>query len=178
MVCSHMIKISTAPYDAREVANFLLDYADARQTYLTQISLLKIIYFCHGWYLFYNKKPLVKNEFEAWENGPVVRVVRDAFKAFGGNRITSRAEKFDLYTGKSISLEPNLEQDDQVFIKQIFEAYYVHGPWKLRDMTHERGSPWDKLWNSDRPIARFGLRIRNDEILEHFTLKARQESVL
>jgi uncharacterized phage-associated protein len=169
---------STAPYDAREVANFLLDHADARKAYLTQISLLKILYFCHGWYLFYNNKPLIKNEFEAWANGPVVRVVRDAFKSFGKNKITSRAEKLDLYTGNAASIIPNLAHGDEEFIMQIFEVYYIFGPWKLRDMTHERGSPWDKLWNSDRPIARFGLRIRNEEILEHFTLKARQERVL
>jgi uncharacterized phage-associated protein len=56
--------------------------------------------------LFYNKRPLIKNEFEAWENGPVVKVVRDAFKSFGGKKITSRAKKFNLYTGEMISIEP------------------------------------------------------------------------
>ena len=58
---------STAPYDGREVANYLLDLADSKKLTLTQISLLKLIYFCHGWYLFYKERPLVKNEFEAWE---------------------------------------------------------------------------------------------------------------
>jgi uncharacterized phage-associated protein len=172
-----MAKLSTAPYDAREVANYLLDYADARKISLTQITLLKLIYFCHGWYLLYRGTPLIRNDFEAWENGPVVRVVRDAFKRCGKNKITSRADKFDIYTGEISQIIPNLAPDDSKFIEQIFETYNGFGPWELRDLTHERGSPWDKLWNSKQSVARFGLRIRNEEILEHFTLKARHKSV-
>jgi uncharacterized phage-associated protein len=48
---------------------------------------------------FYVNQPLIKNDFEAWENGPVVRVVREAFKRYGKSPITSRAEKFDLDSG-------------------------------------------------------------------------------
>ena len=60
-------------YDARAVANFLLDHADARGLSLTQLMLLKLLYFSHGWYLNRFKSPLVENEFEAWEHGPVIR---------------------------------------------------------------------------------------------------------
>lgn len=162
---------STAPYDAREIANHLLNYADQRGIRLTQISLLKLLYFCHGWYLFYVKKPLVKNDFEAWENGPVVRVVRDAFKRHGKHAITSRAERFDLDSGTTVPIDPNISADDCRFIEKIFEAYQGFGPWELRDKTHDPGSPWDKLWNSERPVARFGMRIKNEEILAHFALQ-------
>ncbi|MGT2500698.1 Panacea domain-containing protein [Bradyrhizobium guangxiense] len=172
-----MTKLSTAPYDAREIANYLLDYADAREVSLSQISLLKLIYFCHGWYLFYKQRPLVKNEFEAWENGPVVRVVRDAFKHHGKYRITSRAEKLDLFTGEIAEVVPYLSEHDKEFIENIFKAYQGFGPWDLRDLTHEAGSPWDKLWNSPSVRARFGMRIRNEEILEHFSLKGSSNRV-
>jgi uncharacterized phage-associated protein len=171
-----MTELSTAPYDGREVANFLLDYADARKVPLTQISILKILYFCHGWYLFYKGKPLIKNDFEAWENGPIVRAVRDAFKVFGKEKVTARAERFDLITGEIKPITPALQTDDAQFIQQIFDAYYIFTPWELRDITHEPGSPWDKLWNSRAPVARFGLRIKNEEITAHFSLKAQEKS--
>jgi uncharacterized phage-associated protein len=166
-----MTELSTAPYDAREIANYLLDYADTRKVSLSQITLLKLIYFCHGWYLFYKHCPLVRNEFEAWKDGPVVRVVRDAFKRHGKSKITSRAERFDLLTGEVSTVVPTLAQDDQHFVEKIFETYQGLGPWELRDLTHEPGSPWDKLWNSDQAVARFGMRIRDEEILAHFSLK-------
>ena len=173
------MSLATAPpYDGREVANLLLDKADARQVALTQISLLKILYFCQGWYLLYKNKPLICNDFEAWENGPVIKVVRDAFKSFGGKRITGRAGKFDLMSGEVAEVIPNLNPADEDFVSQIFEVYHVFGPWELRDMTHEPGSPWHKLWKSDQPVARFGLRIKNQEILEHFRLKAEQKSAI
>lgn len=168
---------SKAPYDAREVANYLLDYAESHKVSLTQITLLKILYFCHGWYLLYTKAPLVRNDFEAWENGPVVRVVRDAFKRHGRNPITSRAEKFDLSTGELFTIVPSICQEDQHFIEKIFHAYQGLGPWELRDITHEPGSPWDQLWNAPGPVARLGLRIKNDEIRDHFALKATHKSV-
>lgn len=166
------------PYDGREVANLLLDKADARQVGLSQISLLKILYFCQGWYLLYKSKALISNDFEAWENGPVIKVVRDSFKCFGSKRITGRATKFDLMSGETTEVIPRLSPADEGFVGQIFEAYHVFGPWELRDMTHEPGSPWHKLWKSDQPVARFGLRIKNQEILEHFRLKAQQKSAI
>jgi uncharacterized phage-associated protein len=168
----------TPPYDGREIANLLLDKADARQVGLTQISLLKILYFCQGWYLLYKNKPLISNDFEAWENGPVIKVVWDSFKSFGAKKITGRAGKFDLMTGQITEVIPNLSSADDDFVSQIFQVYHVFGPWELRDMTHEPGSPWHKLWKSERPVARFGLRIKNQEIFEHFRLKAEQKSAI
>ncbi|WP_322517068.1 DUF4065 domain-containing protein [Rhodopseudomonas palustris] len=172
-----MTTFSTAPYDAREIANYLLDYADRKRLDLTQISLLKLIYFCHGWYLVYKERPLIKNEFEAWENGPVVRVVRDAFKHHGKFKIDTRASKFDLLTGEVLAVRPNLLPDDGKFVEEIFDLYQGFGPWDLRDLTHDEGSPWAKLWNSEEVIARFGMRIRDEEIRAHFSLKGIRNSV-
>ena len=53
----------SAPYDARAVANFLLDLADERSVPLTQMSLLKILYFAHGWYLAIEKYPTLLSIF-------------------------------------------------------------------------------------------------------------------
>src|SRR5438067_13784825 len=89
----------SAPYDARAVANFLLDLADNRKIPLTQLSLYKLIYFSHGWYLSKTANPLIKQDFEAWEHGPVVKVVRDQFRNFGKKLIRVRASKLDIFTG-------------------------------------------------------------------------------
>lgn len=157
-----------APYDARCIANFLLDLAEAESTFLTQLSLLKIIYFAHGWYLSANNQPLIRQDFEAWQRGPVVKVVRDAFKVFGSDRITARAEIRDLATGRSMVASPKIEPTDAGFLRAIFLSYRPIGAWQLSEMTHEPGSPWDKLWNSKEPIGRLGLRIRNHDIKAYF----------
>ena len=157
-----------APYDARAIANFLLDVADERKLACTQLLLYKLIYFAHGWYLSFFDKPLVRQDFEAWKRGPVVKVVRDEFRAFKKNPINIRAQRLDIYTGKREIVEPILDDNDRRFILQVFNSYYHYGAWNLSEMTHEAGSPWDSLWNSPEPIGRLALRIKNREIKAHF----------
>jgi uncharacterized phage-associated protein len=163
------------PYDARAIANFFLDHAAARGLSLTQLSLLKLVYFAHGWYLSRFGVPLVENEFEAWEKGPVVRVVRDAFKEFGNRPITKRAERTDIYTGEIEVVRPVLRKEDADFVSAVFDRYHVYSAGQLSEMTHERGSPWDRLWNSSELVVRVGLRIKNDEIRSHFDAIARRK---
>ena len=157
-----------APYDARAVANLFLDFAEENKTKLTQLSILKLLYFAHGWYLSLHGRPLVRQEFEAWKFGPVVKVVRDEFKSFGNQPITSRATILDIFSGKRINPDTNLNAADVAFVRNIFSSYYHYDAWDLSEMTHEAGSPWDRLWNNDQPVGRIGLRIKNAEIKAHF----------
>ena len=157
-----------APYNSRAVANLLLDVADQRNLPLTQLALYKLIYFSHGWYLAHTAAPLIAHDFEAWRHGPVVKVLRNEFGRFRDRPITSRAYKLDIYSGIRTFVEPELAPDDRSFVLATFDAYRVHDAWKLSEMTHETGSPWDLVWNAHEPIGRLGLRLRNSEIKAHF----------
>lgn len=53
--------------DGRAIANFVLDYCEKHARPVTNLSLQKIIYFCHVWSLVKLQKPLVKQQFEAWQ---------------------------------------------------------------------------------------------------------------
>jgi uncharacterized phage-associated protein len=167
-----------APYDARMVANYLLDLADQKQQTLTQASLLKILYFCHGWYLAWHETPLCANDFEAWELGPVVRVVRNAFKSYGRTPITTRATRIDLMTGEQAPIPNLVSVQDKAAIEKVFDQYSRFSTPRLIDMTHEKGSPWDRLWNSREPVARLGLRIKNEEIRAHFLQASLPETMM
>lgn len=157
-----------APYDAREVSNYVLKLATALGRSLTQMSLLKVIFYSHGWYLATYDQPLVKQPIEAWEFGPVIKVVRDAFKEFGKKPITRYAEKLDLETGELIAVGCTLSPTDEKFVHDIYRLYENKTAFQLSDMTHEPGSPWDKVWNTKSAVGRFGLRIRNEDIREYF----------
>ncbi len=156
------------PYDARAIANFLLDLADKKNFPLTQLSLLKLIYFAHGWYLAQWNRPLIFQEFEAWQYGPVIKVVRDEFKRFGQGQITDRARRLDLQLGNRCLVNTELLDDDARFVSAIFDAYHIYDAWQLSELTHEQGSPWDLVWNSMEPVGRLALRIRNEDIRKHF----------
>jgi uncharacterized phage-associated protein len=157
-----------APYDSRAVANFLLDLAEERKLFLTQLSLYKIIYFAHGWYLSSFEEPLILQDFEAWKFGPVVKVLHNEFGRFRSRPITARARKLDIYSNQHKEVTADLAMADKNFVVSTFDAYHVHDAWKLSEMTHEIGSPWDLLWNASEPTGRLGLRLRNREIKAHF----------
>jgi uncharacterized phage-associated protein len=157
-----------APYDARGVANFFLDLADQNRTDLTQMAVLKLLYFAQGWHLAKSNTPLVLQDFEAWQFGPVIKIVRDEFAKFGDGAIRGRATRFDLIKGQRSVVAPTLAEEDQTFVTSIFSAYVGFDAWQLSELTHEAGSPWDRMWNSNVPIGRLGLRIRNEDIRDHF----------
>ena len=157
-----------APYDAREVSNYVLKEGVKSEIPLTQMSLLKIIFYAHGWYLAVNDRPLFRQPVEAWEHGPVVKVVRDAFKEFGKRPITKLAERLDLATGEIVKVPAELAPNDEEFVSSIFLIYGEKGAFTLSDMTHEPDGPWDRVWNAKTAIGSLGLRIKNQDIREYF----------
>ena len=95
-------------------------------------------------------------------------MVRDAFKQFEGRPITTRAEKLVLQTGEYQRVPATLSPDDAEFVESVYQHYRQFDAWELSDITHEKGSPWDKMWHPTEASGRLGLRIRNEEIKAHF----------
>jgi uncharacterized phage-associated protein len=159
---------SCMAHDARAVANFILDYAEAQGRPLTDMALLKLLYFVHGWHLAQTGAPLIRNQFEAWKHGPVVRVVYECFRNHGKNPIGSRAMRFDPQTGRHEMVSYSFNDFETAFIKNIFDAYGRLDALQLSDLTHEPGSPWDMIWNAPNGRVTLGMRISNESIRDHF----------
>lgn len=158
-------------YDARAVANFLLDYADQKGTKVTLLLLLKMIYYAHGWHLSHRRAPLVKQPFEAWEYGPVVRVVWEAFKGCGRAPLTGRAQRFDVIATSHSEVRELVDDEQARFLRNIFDAYAHVDALDLSNMTHVAGSPWDSVWNAPDGAINVGMKIPNDEIRKWFSGK-------
>ncbi len=159
-------------YDARQVANFFLDLADERGTPLTIMSLLKLLYYAHGWYLAEHNQPLINNRFEAWENGPVVRVVYRQFRDNGAMPIQNRAFFFDPVNRQKETAQHDFSNEVTSFLAAIFEEYAQHHAFTLSDMTHESGGPWDKAWNDKSGTVNPGMVISNEDIKQYFRRRA------
>lgn len=155
-----------APYDARDIANFLLDIADQQGVGLTQVSLQKTVFYSHGWHLVLKGGPLISNEFEGWRYGPVVRVLRDSFREFGRREITGRARFYDPISDDSYFREYQIGDADKQFLQQMLSFYSKFDPFTLVEMTHREGSPWDQVIASSD--ANLGRIIGDDLIRRHF----------
>lgn len=154
--------------DARIVANEILIRAWNENLELTQIDVQKIMYFLHGHHLREHGTPLIRSEFEAWDYGPVQRVVYDEFKKFGDQPITELAEKFDPIR-RTRSEFPRLSDNAAVStIEQHLYKYLEIPSFTLVDITHRRGTPWSRTIEAATTRVNVGMRIKDDLIKDHF----------
>jgi uncharacterized phage-associated protein len=127
-------------HDARAIANFFLDRAEARGIKLSILTLLKVLYFAHAWYLAKEDKPLIAQPFEAWEHGPVNRVVYDQFKNIGKDPINKRAVSFNANQSSFCKTPYSVDINTENFLSNIFDYYSQFHPFQLSDLTR-KGRP-------------------------------------
>lgn len=112
---------------------------------VTNLSLQKILYFIHMFYLGEERKTLINEDFEAWMYGPVIPSLYNQFKRFGADPIRNI-----FYDTKDIS-------DDEInsFIEEIGVALIKRKPWELVTLTHNKEGAWAKnyspKWNKIIP---------------------------
>lgn len=155
-------------HDARSITNFFLDRADRVGASITIMTLLKVLYFAHAWYLAKYEKPLVAQPFEAWKHGPVNRVVYDQYKEVGERPITKRAVSFDPKALKYLPTLYDFDAETEKFLSDIFDYYSRFHPFKLSHLTHEKGGPWDQIWDQADKRAVPGMVIPNELIATWF----------
>jgi uncharacterized phage-associated protein len=138
---------------------------------ITLLWILKVIYYAHGWHLSNKQQPLIVQSFEAWNYGPVVRTVYDAFKESDGGPINTRAKRFDVVANAHREIEDVIDRDVMEFLRNVFDAFSHVDAFDLSNSTHLRGSPWDEVWNAPNGLINVGMKIPNDEIRRWFSDK-------
>jgi uncharacterized phage-associated protein len=156
-------------YDARAISNLLLDRGAVIGCPVTIMSLLKILYFAHAWHLAKTDEPLVGQPFEAWKYGPVNRVVYEQFKGLGSKPIETRAKVINVDTAIFETAKyDDVDVETSRFLGNIFDFYSQYHPYKLSDLTHEEGSPWEMVWTEATRKAVPGMVISNESIRSWF----------
>lgn len=151
-------------YDARVIANEILERAWEAGFEPTQIDVQKITYFLHGHYLIEHGQPLVATDFEALHYGPVQRTLLDSFRKFGDEPIRELAVKFDPVRRVSHAL-PKVRENSVIEVIEKYLPVYLEIPsFDLVDMTHAGGTPWSKTMQDAKIAVNIGMRISNDLI--------------
>lgn len=153
--------------DGRAVANLILDIAESQGDKVSNLALQKILFFCHGWCIAKLNKALVKQDFEAWQYGPVLQHVYREFKIFDRLPITSRACRLDPTTGKKVVAAGDFDQETIELIRSATRFYSGLRPGTLVEMSHAEGGPWDRVWNH-KGLVNPGMRMDNEQIKIHF----------
>jgi uncharacterized phage-associated protein len=156
-------------YDVRDVANFILDLADERGAEISNLSLQKLLYFSHGWFYSIYDQPLIKNKFEAWQYGPVQRVIYEQFKPFGSEPIRKkRAKRIDPLTGDLVLRPHAIAEDHKAVIRAIWEKYERFTAGQLVNESHTEDGPWEYVWKQADEAIYPGMKIPDTLISDHF----------
>jgi uncharacterized phage-associated protein len=178
-------------YTPDAVSNYFLAIASGWGAEITPMKLQKLMYFAHGFHLALEQDgcPLVSEDCQAWEYGPVFPSTYQEFKDLGNKPIDRRAASVRAVMGGVELIHPTVEREyerrfkrnpalagDLTFAKAVMDRiWHVYGrvpATKLSEMTHERGSPWwtvrEKAKEMYRGAIPMGLNIPNATIRDWF----------
>ena len=159
-------------FDGRAIANCILDLAEDQGIALSNLSLQKVMFFCHAWHLVDTGQPLIKAEFEAWQHGPVLQYIYRQFKEFESKPIKTRAGAMNPLTGRSEVVHYEIDANTVERLKRVVSFYGRLEPWDLVDLSHIKGGPWDQVWNHSGRINP-GMKIPNIAVREFYSQAAK-----
>ncbi|MHC2020467.1 Panacea domain-containing protein [Methylobacterium sp. CM6247] len=123
--------------------------------------LQKMIYIAHGWNLAVNGEPLVAENPEAWDGGPVYRDIWDHIRDHG---IDPSTKLFTDPVSKEV-YEADLSAREKSVVDHVWNKYRKYSGRDLSRMTHMPGTPWTEVYlNEGRDSA-----IPNHLIKQHYT---------
>lgn len=155
-----------SPHDAKAIANLLLDWAAADGAAITNLKLQKLLFFAHADYLVSTRRPLLKDEFEAWSYGPVIPAVYHEFKKFSDAAITGRAFRFDPVRQVSLLAGTEMWGEDAAMLRRAYNIYMPVDAGLLSQRSHKPGGPWAVALALFERYSNINRRISNAIILE------------
>jgi uncharacterized phage-associated protein len=155
-------------YDGRAIANFILDFCDAHGRAVTNLSLQKLVFFCHAWSLIELGKPLIRQKFEAWQFGPVLQYLYRDFKTFDSSPINVRAKRLDPNRGHLETVAYGFDSETESLLRAVLDFYSRLSAGALVSLTHVKDGPWDRVWNHPGKLNP-GMTIDENAIEEYYS---------
>lgn len=149
--------MSSKPYDANNIANYVLRYHENKGHPISNLKLQKELYFLQAEFLVVHDKPLFHNDIAAWDVGPVVPDVYNRFKLFGSASIPLEGDKnlpWDTYWNGT---RWNIDTDDLRTINNMLDDLEQYSSVQLMEFTRNQ-TPWKKAYMFHRNISNKDLK--------------------
>jgi len=135
------------PYSAESIANAFIELAAKEGKQLSNMKLQKLLYFAQGHSLSLRGEPLITDEAQAWDYGPVYPEVYHAFKHFGAGSIEKPLAHpfFDPEDGEdSDPWAAPRDPADHAFLQAVWNEYSGKSAVQLSEMSHVTDGPWEQ----------------------------------
>ncbi|QHJ76638.1 MAG: hypothetical protein [Bacteriophage sp.] len=137
-----------AEFDSLQVVNWFRakNVADMRSNImvepLTQMKVMKLMYYAQGIMLAAYDKKLFSDDIVAWKYGPVVKKVHETYKGF--REIVSLDDDDEFPVSEDVLNDFDLvtkDQDALIVLETVMEEYGDKSAIELMNMTHNE-APW------------------------------------
>lgn len=100
-------------------------------------------------------QPLIFQNFEAWDRGPVVPDLYQWAKMFGSSPVKNIFSRVN-----------SIPQGDVAYdaVKDAYDMMHGKSPWQMVAITHRKGGAWDKFYEPGRK----GIVIPKAAILDEY----------
>ena len=149
------------PHDPRNIANEFIRQGVKAGSRLTPPQIQKMVYFAHGYTLGTYGTPLVDEQFEAWELGPVSPAIY-----YGLSYLRTKPAKEDIRIHRLDRRE--ISHAHQQIIDYVMETCSRLSGEEMSDLTHRKGTPWYKTFHANRWV------IPDSLIRTHFNSEVRR----
>ncbi|GAB4419110.1 MAG: hypothetical protein OHK0056_29050 [Bacteriovoracaceae bacterium] len=147
-------------YSVFDIASYFIKKAIQNRNPLTPIQIMKLCYFAHGYKLALDEEPLVDELVQAWKYGPVFKDLYHALKIYGNKQINKVPDIFE-------SDDEVFNQNDLEILDAVYESLSDMDGMSISDLTHEKDSPWSKVWTERASTVPF-TPIDNVYIKDYF----------
>ena len=100
--------------------------------------------------------------------GPHPSSIRNSAGARGDEKGHCSRFPFDARVCGFVDASSSFAPDTCTFLNNIFDYYAEFNAFHLSELTHEKGSPWDVIWQAAETGAVPGMIIPDSLILEWF----------
>lgn len=155
---------------AIQCAAFLVSHACENNKLISNLQLQKMLFFAqvdymqkHAW----NK--LFDDEIHAWQYGPVIPYVYNAYSRYGGSPILRPEFSLDETPFDIESFKHDHEQhsiDMRASLESVYAEWVDRPAWALVAESHEKGKAWDRVYNRDEKEASGYGDVITDEIIK------------
>ena len=160
-------------FPAVVVANYFVQKGVDEERPIDNMKVNKLVYLAHGWHLGFNGNSLIRERVEAWQYGPVVRSVYDAFKGYGKLPITELAST-GVEPEMKTTIDESIDKSACQFLDKIWNFYRDFSGLELSKITHKKGTPWHDVWHDDENQNVFGVVIEEEDIEKYYGAKCRE----
>lgn len=129
---------------------------------LNNLKLQKLLYYVQAWGLAHDRGRIFDAKFQAWVHGPVCRAVYDRF--LPTKSLYSEITQSDISPGFN---PDTINNDDQLFIDSVLEAYVPFSGSQLEDISH-REAPWKNAREGLQPAQRSEKEISELDMQNYY----------